>query len=367
MNSVRRARRFVRRLCGRFAGWILGSRLLAGPRPSSPSATPAQIRAILVIRIDERVGNVLLTTPLLEALRARLPDVRIDLLVSASKRALVEGLAHTIPFEKKALFKRPGAFFALLFQLRRARYDVAIDASHWHDFSASSAMLLAWTAAPIRIAHERGEASRFATHLISGPEDELAANEIAEKLRLLEPLGIASERGRLATSIGRAGPARARIEQWASDNGLVASRIVGIAPGGRKPDHRAPALLFAELGREARRLGFSPMVLWGPGEQSLGSEVASASGAVLAPPTDLEEVAALMRLCAAVVTNDTGPMHLAVACEVPTIAIFTRSDHRRWGHDYAPNSVVAAAGRADDDVLAEAREALRRTLAAQVP
>jgi ADP-heptose:LPS heptosyltransferase len=383
-ETLRGARRTVRRLGAFMAGRALGSGLLLGRGEShveevpalratvapsahapdfwtAPVGAPSRAGAhrILVLRIDERVGNVLLTTPLFAALSNAFPMARIDALIAASKRTLVEGLVNVIPFEKKSFFVRPWSFFRLLVRLRNVRYDVTIDASHWHEFSLSSAMLLAWTRAPVRIAHDRGHAKLFATHLVTLPE---SGSEVTLKLRLLEPLGVSQAEGRVLTALGTSGDGRARMEHWLESTGLSTKRLVGLAPGARKPDHRLPPRFFAELGAEVMRLAAHPLVLWGPGEEALAGEVAGVAGATVAPRTNLPELAALMRRCSAVVTNDTGPMHLSVACGAPTIAVFTRSDHRRWGHAYPPHAVIPADGRPLEEVLASSKDALRKIL-----
>jgi ADP-heptose:LPS heptosyltransferase len=361
----------------------LGARLLV--RPAAPRRSAAEVppdpqgndERVLLIRTDERVGNVLLTTPLLSRLEEARPRARIDFLVAASKRTLLSGNSpdriHLIPFEKRDLFRRPWAFARQMLALRAARYDVAIDASHWHRFSLSSALLLAWTGARIRIAHERGEASAFATHVVPPPGQ--PEPEVRSKLRLLAPLGLGpdlcsgskpgAEPGdaRIRTPLGESGAARERMSAWlrASDLG---EQVVALAPGARKEGHRASPELFRALGIEARRLGAGVIVLWGPsqGEEALARELAASTGGTLAPPTDLEELAALIRLCAVIVCNDTGPMHLAVAVGATTVALFTRPEHLRWGHAEPPHAVIAGFERDEADLLREAKAALAARL-----
>jgi len=317
------------------------------------------IRKVLVIRIDERVGNVLLTTPLIRRLAGALPEARIDVLVAASKRALVEGIAGVVAFEKRDLFVRPWRFVSRMLALRRACYDVAIDASHWHAMSTSSALLLAWTGAPRRIAHARGAIAAYANELVApDPLD----SEVRAKLRLLEPLGIAPGEARIETRLGGSGAGAERMRKWIAQAGLTGEVIVGLLPGARKVDHRIGSEVFTGLGREAARLGAKVLVLWGPEEEGLARVVAEESGAILAPPTDIEELAALLRACKTVVANDTGPMHLSVAVGVPTITLFAKEDHHRWAHREAPHAVIEAAGRSAEDVLGEASRALAARL-----
>lgn len=351
---MRALRRALKRFVAVAASWVLGG------RGRALSGDPG---SILVLRIDERVGNVLLTTPLLSALRARFPAARIDVLVAASKASIVAD-ADPIRFEKRDLFVRPWRFLSLVWGLRK-RYDVAIDASHWHHFSVSSALLLGWTGSPVRIAHARGEATRFATHVVDAPDG--VERETRTKLRLLGPL-VDGEAvvAPMRTALGAGGDARTRMDAWIAEN-LPDQRIVGLAPGARKADHRIDPAVFAALARHATDRGAAPLVLWGPGEEPIAERVAKEGGAILAPPTDLDELAALMRNAAAVVTNDTGPMHLSVACEAPTIALFLRANPDRWGHADPPHAVIACDELDADRIVERATAALDAALGLTPP
>ena len=73
------------------------------------------------------------------------------------------------------------------------------------------------------------------------------------------------------------------------------------------------------------------------GHRSIGCEralmkCAACPGAVRAPPTSLDQLAALMRGARVTVCNNTGPMHLAVAVGCPTLALFLHMEVERWGH-----------------------------------
>lgn len=366
------------------------SQIDSAPSPTE-AADPVRLRRwlehlgasarILVIRVDERVGNVLLTTPVLLALRAAFPLADLDVLLAASKQDLVEGLANVRTFEKRDAFRRPGTFIAGLFALRRRRYHLAIDASHWHQFSLTHALLLAWTRASVRIAHDRGDAIRFATHLVpSGASDvsgvpdvssvsdvSARGGEIDRKLALLRPLGANGDPTSMTTPLGDGASDHLEAEGVLRDLGLSGRRVVGLMPGSRKHDHRAPLAVFEALAAVTRDLGAVPLILWGPSEKDIAATLAVRCGAVLAPATDLRRLAALVRRLAATVANDTGTMHLAVACKTPTLTLFVGGDPLRWGHTYGRHEVIAAEGRPDASVVHDARAALERMLFCEDP
>lgn len=332
----------------------------------------ASIRRVLVIRTDDRVGNVLLTTPLVRALRQGLPHARIDWLVTARRRLLVEGLFLAdalVPWDKRLAFRNPPAFASFLRRLRSARYDVVIDAAHYDAFSLTAAMLSRWTAAPVRIGHARGDAEHYYTHPVPTPDG--PSYDVAAKLSLLDPLGIESAGNELETSVGRSAEVVEAAEKVLSSLGLANRPFAVVNPGARKLDRRLAPEAIAEVVRLlSRKHGVSSLVVWGPGEEDLAQAVVAAAGdaGLLAPPTDLHLLSALLRRAALLVTNDTGPMHLGVACETPTLALFTVADAARWGHPIPSFRAVEVSDGSDvsskvDEPAAQLLSVRRRGLA----
>lgn len=319
---------------------------MALPASSGEHPKPEAVRRILVIRIDERVGNVLLTTPVIRGLGRHFPAAEIDVLVAASKEVLLGPGVRALPFRKRDLYRSPLRFLRTLARLRARRYDLAVDASHWDVFSLSSALLLGLTRARWRVAHARGEAGLFATHLAGPPE--IPEHDAATKLRLLHAIGIPETDARTETGL-RGRPVPAVVQTWLLSAREGGRPLVGLLPGARKLDRRAPVELFAELGRALADRGLQPVVVYGPGEEALAEELARMVPAPLAPPTDLEELAALLSRLDLVVANDTGPMHLAVALGVPTLSLFLHPDLTRWGYATPPHQalLVPALGPAE--------------------
>jgi heptosyltransferase-1 len=114
-------------------------------------------------------------------------------------------------------------------------------------------------------------------------------------------------------------------------------------------------------------LDLEVVVLWGPGEESRASAVAAAGGtrARLAPPTDLEELAAILGGASLVVGGDTGPVHLAASFSVPTVAVFLASDWRRNGPLGPRTAVVSGAGESSGAPSGTARTLPLRPVASQ--
>jgi heptosyltransferase I len=107
------------------------------------------------------------------------------------------------------------------------------------------------------------------------------------------------------------------------------------------------------------------LVTWGPGEEGPARAIVAASaGAVLAPPTDLDALLALLRRASVVVAADTGPLHMAAALGTPCVGLYGPTAAERNGPYGAGHRTLASpdgtmAALAPAPVLAAVREALR--------
>ena len=146
-----------------------------------------------------------------------------------------------------------------------------------------------------------------------------------------------------------------RAEAFLTDQlGAERAPVVALFVGGRA--HKGKALggdLFAAVAGGLREKGFSPLVFIGPEERARAAEIRAAIGeALYVDEPDLRRVAALLSRCAAVVTPDAGPMHLAIAAGAYTVAIFRKPNHDRWGPRPPHGEVVYdPAGPSADRVL----------------
>src|SRR6266478_1462562 len=216
------------RAIARLASWLL----------PVPAARPAveEIRSVLVVRTDDRVGNALLTIPLVRALQRALPQARVDLLLAAGRARVAEGLPDldVVRFDKRA---GPLRYLRFLRRLR-ARYDVVIDAAHWHAFSLTSALLSRWAARRWVIGADRGPAEVVYAGVSELPPP--GTFEVAAKMLLAWPLGLRLLAPPLETALGRG-------------VSPVEGRFAALNPGARKQDHRWPASRFGTFTRRLRR------------------------------------------------------------------------------------------------------------------
>jgi ADP-heptose:LPS heptosyltransferase len=279
---------------------------------------------ILLIQLRQ-VGDVILTTPIAHILKKERPETRVAFLTESPNHHL---LANNPYIDEIIVTKRKDGIWRTvktIWGLRRRRFDAVLD------FMANprSAQLVFGSGAPIRISYPKKGRGRLYTHQVP-PTDGYA---VTYKKSLLQPLGITSDWLRpeiFLTPAERESGQKLRRELQSRPD----QRIVTVDPSHRRATRRWPEAHFGELCRLlAEKLALLPIVLWGPDERPVAEAVAKASQgrAVIAPPTDLRESAALTAAADVHVGNCSAPRHIAVAVETPSFTILG-STSRGWAY-----------------------------------
>lgn len=292
------------------------------PRPRAPLPAP---RRILVSRLRQ-IGDVILTLPLIDALREKYPDARIDYLAETGPAQAAIGhpaLERVISFAPRHSFLP--APLSVIRALREARYDWTIDLYG----NPRSALLLAWTGAPLRVGPARRGRQRLYTHVVPPVEEPLSA--IAHHFRSLELLGIDAVPGAPRITLTDEERARGRrLLDQALPESAPGSARVGVHVGNRWPAKRWFAERYAGLIRGLPGLGARGIVLGGPGEESLAAEVAERSLAPSLTGLPLRDYWSVIQALDVLVTNDGSPLHAGPALGVPTVGILGPTVPEIW-------------------------------------
>jgi len=283
---------------------------------------------ILLVRLSS-LGDVVQCLPALAAVRAAKPDAEIGWLVEDRHAGVLVGHPHV---DRLFTFERRAGGLRAAMKLRRElaawRPDVAVDLQG----NLKSGTLTRLSGAPRRIGLPRGESREsahvFATETVAaGPPLEHRADRA---LRLVGALGATGRAPAAPPAIPPEAAARVASELAAA--GVARREFALLVPGTsafgafkRWPPERFGALakrLRAERGRPS-------LVAYGPDERALADAVVAASdgAARVAPETrGLGELLALLESAALVVGADSGPVVLAAALGVPTVALFGPKD-----------------------------------------
>jgi lipopolysaccharide heptosyltransferase I len=320
---------------------------------SPADLTRDDFRKILLIKLSA-VGDVVHTIPVLNKLRRRYPTAQLDWLVTPAIAELLRhhpAITNVIEFEREAWSKpwrlTPFASYArLAAKLRAAAYDLVVD---MHGQFRTAALTLA-TGAPARIGFDRPRANvwdasprKFPeqarkhawqgaregswvayTHHIRVPTLDLHA--VDRYLNVGPILGLDREPADFFFPIPQ--PAISHVDALLNEHGAGRAGIVVMAPGTIWETKRWGSDKFAKVAGHFLSRGFAVILIGSQRERAVCEEVAAlAPGAVdLAGMTTLSELAALICRSAISITNDSGPMHLAVALDRPVVSIFGPTD-----------------------------------------
>lgn len=305
---------------------------------------PARYKRILLVRTD-RMGDLLLTTPVFKALREHYPASFIAVLVSSATRAIVDGnpyIDEVIAFDKEKKHQGFLATLRLAQQIRRRRFDVVVILH-----PTLRVHLLCYLAGVReRIGYDR-KAPYFLTRTVPHRKQEGTRHESSYNFDLLEPLGVVTASQEMHMPVD-ASSERA-IQEMLRKNGLeTAPRLVAIHPSASCPSKRWPLDRFGHvIDALVRQEKAQIVIVGGPGHEVFGrdlSRLARERVVDLSGQLDLGSLASLFRRCRLVISNDSGPVHLAAAVGTPVISLFGRRQAglspRRWGPLGAQNVVL---------------------------
>jgi len=291
---------------------------------------------ILVIQL-RRIGDILVTTPVVGALREAYPDATIDFLTEPMGEPALRGL----PGLNEIIALDKEAFLRQLLDIRRRRYDWVLDFIN----TPRSAQVALASGAPVRAGFETLGWGLAYNHRVS--HDPVPRYIVEQKFDLLRALGLkpAPALPRLAlTDDDFAG-----AEDWWKKNGLDRFPArVGLAPAHRRPIRQWPEKQWARLIPRLLKPGRAVILFGGPGEEDILARLAAPhEDRVFAiPPGPWRQAAALLARCRAVASNCSGTMHAAVAVGTPTVTLYGPSMSEVWNPGRPPHRIVRAEGLA---------------------
>ncbi len=299
---------------------------------------------ILVINLLY-IGDLLFMTPLLRAVHYCYPEAQLDLLIDGNYRELLA--YHPLVSEIMAATVNQcdglHRWWPYALEIRSRRYDMAINL---HE-SEVPTLLTITSGAPQR--HGIG-VRFFKSCFTSFIKERTDVHQVEAYLDVLRNMGYAHPQHRgLELYLDKATTVAAdRLWQQA---GLDAHpRVIGINTGGSWPSKRWTVEGFAGLAELLRREGCLPVFFGGAADVAMVEQICAR---LACPPVcftgklTLLELAALCGKCAAFVSGDSGPLHVAVSQRVPAVALFGPSDPVRYA-PFGPHRLV----RADEPCLA---------------
>jgi heptosyltransferase-3 len=291
------------------------------------------VKNILLVRID-RIGDVILSLPMLPLLKRRYPNAAISVLVRPYTRELVEHhscVDGVLTYEREDSLR---SLWSVLREIRKRRFDIAI--IPYPRFRP--ALLLFLAGVPVRVGSGYRWYSVLFNRRVFEHRKDAKRHEAEYNLNLLRPLGI-DERQEPEFEFSVSPSARSAVNLLLTEKSIAPDeRFVILHPGSGGSARDWSVENFSRLGsRLQERLGVKVVVTGGKGEESLVQKViAGMAGtpAAIAGMLSLTELGELIRRAKVFVSNSTGPMHIAAAVGTPVVAFFPpiiQCSPVRWG------------------------------------
>ena len=290
-----------------------------------------QIERILIIRLAP-LGETVLTTPVIRALRQHFRDAHIAYMVAPTREDLVSENPHL-----NEVLTYHASVPKLIYQIARRKFQMAIVLQPTfrlvlHTFLARI---------PFRVGFETNAAGKKLLSL--AVPNNTAQHETQRYLDVVRALGVEVEADEPEVFVDSAGMAWVNnfLEKRKFDDGKP---IVGLNPGAATQYRRWQASNFADIGDLLHETYSAHIVITtGPQEGELADQVAEQmvySPVIVSQATPMQ-LAALLQRCNLYISNDTGPMHLSTAVKTPTVALFGASNLIQWAPPWDEHAVVA--------------------------
>jgi heptosyltransferase II len=291
----------------------------------------------ILVRGPNWLGDAVMCEPALRGLRGLFPDAQVTLLVKPAVADLFVGhpaVTRLLTYDSKGRHAGFSGKWALAKQLRRQGFDLAV--LFQNAFEAAFLTFLARV--PRRYGYATDGRSLLLSDPVAVPDPRMLIHQVRYYWDLLKPLGLTGDPP-VPELVVLPEEEQAMVGRCAQGGLTPTDIVVGINPGSTYGDaKRWLPERFAEVTeRLCRTIHTSPgqqvsVVIFGAkGEERLGQEIAarlSSRSLVLSGATTIRELMAAVKRCSLLLTNDTGPMHIASAFKVPVVAVFGPTDWR---------------------------------------
>ena len=295
---------------------------------------------ILVVQTSF-LGDAVLTTPLLSEIRRRFPKAKLAVLCTPQAKNLFAGnpdVDEVLTDDKRGVGKGLAGVWREARDLKSRGFTIAISPHK----SFRSALLIYLAGIPLRVGF-RQSAGWFFYHCRVYRDP--ARHDAERNLSLLSPFGVDIAECPRDLRLGVDSRSREAVDQTFRSLGILRNGlIVGINPGSVWPTKRWTVEGYAELMIHLRKKYHCQILVFGaPEDQPIVTRIQGLSGDIgisLVGKINLQQMACALEWCDLFITNDSGPMHIAVARGVPVVAVFCATTPALGFYPYSSKAVV---------------------------
>ena len=299
-------------------------KILANLIKTDTAVQPIELRdidKILIVRQDNRIGNILFTTSLIELIK-QVTNISPDIVVGEKFHTLLEhnkNINQVYIYRQKQFARKPWMFFQFKRKLQLTRYDLVVDCKD--RFSFNNAFITAMTNARCKIGFKNTYSDDYLNYSL-----ELANNNIMhESVYLAQPF---VRYFNLSDSIPSMRYDLYNSEAKVQNN--VDAKIIGIHIGGRNGKSISPDLVN-KITQKLDSENLTTLIIYGPDEFQKLKQISDTSNTVKFHPKSMRELSLIINTTDLFISPDTGPLHIASALDKSIIAVFNNDNSIRYG------------------------------------
>lgn len=298
------------------------------------------ISKILIVRQDNRIGNLIMLTPFIKKIKELFPKSTLDIVVGGKFNDVLENnpnISNIYVYDQEQFIKNPVDWLKFIQKLKKIGYDLVIDASHPHSFSFSDALIANLVKPKYVIGFDRDEAQHFYNISI---KPDLSIHTSQAILALLEPLGYKNDSFIYPEVFLKSENENFAYNFYEKHN-LLHKNVVIIFPGA-KEGKKWGIDNFILLHNTILKLNKNIDIIWilGPDEKPLENQLKHLQNIHIVSDAKILDIAAIIKRSKAFISGDTGPMHLSVAVDTPTLQIFLQTTENRFGYNGKNHTII---------------------------
>jgi lipopolysaccharide heptosyltransferase II len=303
-----------------------------------------QARNILCIRLDY-LGDVLMMTPAIRALKESAPDRRITLMTSSSGSAVApfipevdDVIEYAAPWMKSSDEHAASVDFEMLRLLQSRHFDAAVIFTTYSQSPLPAALLCYLAGIPLRLAHCRENPYQMLSDWVRDPEpQERVRHEVRRQLDLVAHVGCRTTNERLSFGVRQEDSAAVHERLQALGIDAAGKSWIVMHPGATAASRRYPPEHWVEVARQLAARDVGALVFTGSAQEAplietIRQRIPHSRSHSLAGQLSLGELAALISAAPLLIANNTGPAHIAAAVGTPIVDLYalTNPQHTPW-------------------------------------
>ncbi len=290
------------------------------------------IKKILILRLEQKMGNLVMTTFFPKALKEIYPEADVDLFIHDTMKSIWDNNPNVnkiLLFSNNTHLFNPIKMMALMHSIRKSRYDIVIDCSTPSGFSLSNALVAKLTGGTYRVGFQRGASDCFLNCAVAPDNNKYYVEIMHDLLTVLTP-DVKYYSPKIYLTDSEISNAREELADF--DIGRH-ERLIYIWVGARyykqwDIEH------FRVLAGSLRSNNLTRVLyLCGPEEKKHYEYLSENEPGSALYIDDIRKLAGLITVCELFVSGDTGPLHLAAVLAKSTVGIYFRNNYSIYGYD----------------------------------